>query len=1216
MKNMNVLKGLFTILFVASLGLITNVYGGEDPYALRLKFGNINLHENADSYLKSFEISDQEVVEGLYHKIIQFYEIPTSQEKQILESKGIKFLDYIPNRAYTVAIPKSFDMALFADFNLRNISDIVLAYKLDMYLLDKNYPSYALRDNNKIELIISWFSSLNYQLALESLKDFETELVQDDAFAHTTIIQASIKDIEKIAALPAVQFVEPIYPPSEPENYTGKTLHRSNVLDSEYEMGRHYDGTGVNIMLQDDGIIGPHADYEGRLLDQFLTYNGGDHGDHCAGIIFGAGNIDPKTTGQAPGANIYMYGAAPTYPGFTSIPSHYGLYDIRISSTSYSNGCNAGYTSLARTMDIQVNTYESLMHVFSAGNDGGSNCGYGAGPGWGNVTGGHKIAKNVVAVANLNYYDILSSSSSRGPAHDGRIKPDISAKGSDVYSTTNPHDYTFKSGTSMSCPGVSGSLAQLYQAYKELNSGDEPKGGLMKALILNTADDLGNTGPDFKYGWGRINNLKAVVALEEDRYIINEISQDGIKIHIVPVPDNVKELKVMVYWTDREASIATNKALVNDLDIYVTDPSNEIHMPWLLSHYPDPDSLDKPAIKGTDHLNNVEQVSILNPGPGNYELRIDGYEVPFGPQEYYVIYEYIKDEITVTYPIGGETLPPSETATLRWDAFGDEGTFTIEYSTDGGNNWTEITSDVNGSLRHYNWNVANEITGHAKVRISRNGLVAESPGVFSVMEVPGDITYERACVNSVLIKWETVSDAVSYDVYQLGDKYMEIVGSSSTDSLLVEGISYEEEYWFAVRAVGPDEAYSRRTIAKMKEPGVWNCLFSKDLAISHVISPPTGVIFDCQDLSEISPQILITNAGQEEMTGITAYFQFDDEPELSENIDGTLQPGESIIHVFDATYTISSIGIYDVKAWIETPDDENISNNEIEGVCKVKNTQYLSAEENFDFDEFDVCDFAPDCDQVDCYINNAWFNFQNNLNDDIDWRMMNGITPTPETGPVGDHTTGTIEGKFLYLEPSGECYNKEAILTTPCVNLSSLTNPALSFWFNMFGEDMGSLHVDVVSDGILFPDVMVPLSGNYGAEWIWKFVDLSDFADKDINIRFRGYTGNGEKGDMAIDDIMFTEMTGVNEITLSDVFKVYPNPSEGKFHLLLQKPMQQEVRIQVMDVTGRVVYEGSDLDEKTAGTEYVISLDRNSPGIYYLVIRSGNEVYNEKLLKY
>src|SRR5690606_330566 len=134
--------------------------------------------------------------------------------------------------------------------------------------------------------------------------------------------------------------------------------------------------------------------------------------------------------------------------------------NIRITSTSYSNGNNSGYTSLARLMDVQINSMRDLMHVFSAGNAGTSNFNWGAGAGWANITGGHKQAKNCMTVGNLAYDDVLANSSSRGPARDGRIKPDICAVGTSVNSTIDPHTYSLKTGTSMACPGIAGVFAQ------------------------------------------------------------------------------------------------------------------------------------------------------------------------------------------------------------------------------------------------------------------------------------------------------------------------------------------------------------------------------------------------------------------------------------------------------------------------------------------------------------------------------------------------------------------------------------------------------------------------------------------------------------------------------------------------------------------------------------------------------------------------------------
>ena len=1190
----------------------------DTDYDLLLKFGNINLQENTGQYISDFNIEDQNIFEGYYNKIVQFYTIPSLNQKADMEQDGLIFLDYIPHKAYTVAFPLSFDISLLSNYNIRSITDIIPEYKQSPALLDNEYPQWALRGADEIAVIVNYYANVSFSNVRSAISSMVSANIQNDEFSKSQIVQIKISDLEELINKPFVGFVEPIYPPGEPENYTGKTLHTSNVIDSEYDAGRHYDGTGVHVMLQDDGIIGPHIDYEGRIGEQYITSNSGDHGDHVAGTIFGAGNLDPTTTGMAPGAELYTYGAAPTYPGFNLIPLHYTSNEIRISSTSYSNGCNAGYTSLARTMDQHIRDYPALMHVFSAGNAGTDNCGYGAGPGWGNVTGGHKIGKNVIATANLDYKDALSNSSSRGPAHDGRIKPDISAKGSAVYSTTNPNSYTTKSGTSMACPGISGSLAQLYQAYKELNSGQEPKGGLIKALVLNTAKDLGNTGPDFKFGWGRINNLRAVMTIEESRYFTAEISQGEINTHQIIIPGGTKLAKIMVYWTDKEASVGTSKALVNDLDIVVTDPSNDVHYPWLLSHYPDPDSLNKPAVKGIDHLNNMEQVAIEDPQPGTFNLNIEGFEVPFGPQEYYVVYEFLMDEITVTYPQGGESFAPNESVTLRWDAYGDDDNFTIEYTLDNGANWTIINDNVNGSLRYFNWLTPLAVSGEAKIRVSRNGISDSSVETFSVMDEIQNIDFVRSCPNSVLISWNPVQDAVSYDVFMLGEKYMEIIGSTPADSMLIEGISYEEEYWFSVRAVGPNNAKGRRSIAEMKESGIWNCLFEKDIAVTDIIAPPVGVIFNCQDFSDLNVKMEIKNYGQESMSNFPVFYQFENEPVVSEVFTGTLEPGEGIIYEFNSSISITSNGIYDISVWIDVPGDENSSNDIIEAVSKMKTAQTMPNFELVDFDEFNSCSYEPDCEDISCYIDNKWYNLQNNLNDQIDWRILNGITPTPNTGPIGDHTTGTIEGNFLYLEASGECYNKKAVLMSPCINLENLSNPGMIFWFNMYGADMGSLHVDVISQGELVKDIILPINGNFGTEWNQGVAYFADFAGETINVRFRGITGNGELSDLAIDDITITEMTSVdnNLIENNNLLTVYPNPSSGEFTVISREEFNKDASLHVMDITGRIIYK-STLNKlvKDENTLH-LSLSGAEKGIYYLVIKNGENIAKKKLIKY
>ena len=129
-----------------------------------------------------------------------------------------------------------------------------------------------------------------------------------------------------------------------------------------------------------------------------------------------------------------------------------------------------------------------------------------------------KWVKNVIATANLGENDNIQASSSRGPASDGRIKPDISAHGITRPLLTQT-THTLRVAEPAAAPGIAGCFTQLQHVYKTLNNGSDGPSALLKAVMLNTANDLGNDGPDFIHGWGKVNALKATIALEEGRYL-------------------------------------------------------------------------------------------------------------------------------------------------------------------------------------------------------------------------------------------------------------------------------------------------------------------------------------------------------------------------------------------------------------------------------------------------------------------------------------------------------------------------------------------------------------------------------------------------------------------------------------------------------------------------------------------------------------------------
>ena len=179
-------------------------------------------------------------------------------------------------------------------------------------------------------------------------------------------------------------------------------MHRANGLDTQTPGGRNYTGAGIGVMVRDDGTIGPHIDFEGRLDNRNTaqfdpTLN---HGDGVAGVMAGAGNLDPSMRGMAAGADIFNADRFESFLNF-EVTSLFNDDIVQITNTSSGPRCFNDYLMDAVIVDQQSNEIPSLLHVFSAGNENGSDCGYGAGDQWGNHGGADKRAKNIIAVGNV-----------------------------------------------------------------------------------------------------------------------------------------------------------------------------------------------------------------------------------------------------------------------------------------------------------------------------------------------------------------------------------------------------------------------------------------------------------------------------------------------------------------------------------------------------------------------------------------------------------------------------------------------------------------------------------------------------------------------------------------------------------------------------------------------------------------------------------------------
>jgi hypothetical protein len=255
---------------------------------------------------------------------------------------------------------------------------------------------------------------------------------------------------------------------------------------------------------------------------------------------------------------------------------------------------------------------------------------------------GKKLSKNVITVGSILdavsgtvrslSNATLSSFSSTGPADDGRIKPDIVANGNSLTSSINTSNTSIgsSSGTSMASPNAAGSALLLQQYYSNRFPGSAMRGDTLKALIIHTADDLGNPGPDYRFGWGLMNTSAAANLLKKHAdasgdaaVIVNQLSSTVQSRTHTFASAGTAPLRFTLCWTDPAGSAKVlhddrGRSLVNDLNLAVTGPSSSTHRPYVMPHVGNwsLSSLSANATTGVNTVDNVEQVYLSTP-PGS-----------------------------------------------------------------------------------------------------------------------------------------------------------------------------------------------------------------------------------------------------------------------------------------------------------------------------------------------------------------------------------------------------------------------------------------------------------------------------------------------------------------------------------------------------------------------------------------------------------------------
>lgn len=860
---------------------------------------------------------------------LQFKQLPTFAEQQKLKEQGVELLEYLQNNTYLVY---STNENITKNILSNNVAKIITQNS-------ENKIAQSLKElppNQEVEVQVLTYKGITKDFIADKIKNYNIKLVK--FYAEFGIAQLKGKNIDILKLADESNWIQNVLPLSKPQifNVGGKGNARSSILDFG---ARNLTGKGINIghfdVSWNNFSVVPHVDFSGRYTyvetpDPNPWYHSG-HGLHTTGTMASAGHRDPNARGMAAEANIFSYtlttGDYLQYKMYQAVKD----YNITITQNSYgasrTEECPQGaiYDGDDRTRDQLTNMFPNLLHVFAFGNS-QSPCNMAYGNGFGSSRG--NVGKNTITVGAVTSDDVMTNFSSWGPARDGRIKPDITAVGAfSIHSTQPNNSYASGgwNGTSMACPVVSGVAAQLYQRYNQL-FGVNPAAALIKGLLCNNAKDLGNANPDYKFGFGRINAMEAVLALEENRFLVDNVSQGITKTYSITVPSGVPQVKVLLVWSDVAGAItySATPVLVNNLDLQVSDGITTFN-PWVL----DPNNRNNVATRGVDNLNNIEQVTIDTPTAGTYQITVSGAAVPMGNQEFALTWQMNTPFVRTVYPAGNEKLSPNTAYTIFWDSNLTSGTFDVEYSTDNGGSWNTIATGLANTVNHVAWTTPAISTNQALVRITNGTFSSSSMTNFVIMEVP-QFTMLVPTNNGGNLTWTTVAGATGYDVMllnQVTGTWSVLQSNVSTPSATLINLVNGQTYWLSVRArlntIESERAYAYPLVPA----GVGT---TNDLALQAMTAPISATCTSKTNAEDVT--ITIRNNGTNPIlsgTIIAISYQINSQPVVNETLTLTadLLAATTINYTFIQKADLSAVATYNFVTKVNLATDILLDNN-------------------------------------------------------------------------------------------------------------------------------------------------------------------------------------------------------------------------------------------------------------------------------------------------
>ncbi len=573
-----------------------------------------------------------------------------------LEGSGFSILDSIPDSVLVVRAPleTNYDEYLGKLADARWFSEMPNSWKISPELLGVTSSS-ALLDLDVLpasDLEPQEISELSWHLSQISENYGRDEICDSSLCQLRGVDPAWILPIALDWRVLSIQLSSEL------------TIHNSNAwaisgLEGAYlESGNTLNGSGEVLAISDTGIDEDHGDFDGRIrgiYDQFGPDNShsdmnSGHGTHVAATLLGDGSGDSSSAGMVPDSTFHFYqleadssGVLARWGSLYEMFTHSWDQGARIQTNSWGNTNLVGeYSSDSRSVDDFIYDYPRFLALFSAGD---------LGPNPNSVTppGTAKNALTVGASTTGSYSSVpegsVSETSSSGTTLDGRIKPDIVAPGVMICSaraeeaqyasgsscSTATHNdgttplYMALNGSSMATPVAAGAAAMTRQYLRESEGISEPRSDLIRAILINGAEDIGNPDiPNALEGWGQLDLQQSLYPSGTFNDDIMGSSEGSLNLfyddsrQLLPghsfaytfemSSDAMGGLDVTLVWNDREGSAIANQSaprLVNDLDLRITAPNGSVYIGNSFSA-----GFSIMGGGNEDRLNNVERIRL------------------------------------------------------------------------------------------------------------------------------------------------------------------------------------------------------------------------------------------------------------------------------------------------------------------------------------------------------------------------------------------------------------------------------------------------------------------------------------------------------------------------------------------------------------------------------------------------------------------------------